>query len=192
MTPPDLADPLAPPYDWLPEAALVRLGRRIERLINHRGWEFDQFTPDDYLDGELSEATLENFVADGPPTVVEGYVGTEDGGSASFDVVTALEGHGDAHWHSSQLSGADLEAFRGRVEAPDAGGLLHDVDGETPCQIVVGAQFVVRGGAWSDVRIDRLTLTPAEAQRRRARHEEIEFERMQDLGFYPPDDELKG
>jgi hypothetical protein len=183
-------DLLDPPYDWLPEVALLRLGRRVDRLISSGGWPFDGFTPDDYLEGELSEAILQTFVAEGPPVVVEAYAGDEDGGSATFDVVAVIEGHGDAHWHSSQLTGTDLETFGGRVEAPDAGGLLYDVDLASPCQIAVAAQFVVRGKTWSDVVIDRVTLTEAETQRRKRHHDDIEFRRMQNSGLYPPDEEL--
>jgi DNA-binding response OmpR family regulator len=66
-------DRLSPPYDWLPDGALAKLGRRIERRVNVRGWPFDEFAPEAYVEGELGDAELHDFVAEAPPIVREAY-----------------------------------------------------------------------------------------------------------------------
>jgi hypothetical protein len=185
-------DLVSPPYDWLPDVALERLGRRIERLVNARGWPFDEFTQDDYVEGELGDAKLHDFVAEAQPVIREAYIGVEDGGSATYDVVATLDGQGDAHWHVSQLSGADLDAFSGRVEDVDAGGLLWDIDAASPCRINVTAQFVVRGRTWAELDIEHLSLAPEEIKRRGRHHDDAETRRLQDLGLLPTDDEIEG
>lgn len=182
-------DRLTPPYPWLPDEALAKLGRRIERLVNARGWPFDEFTPVDYVEGELGDAELYDFVAEAP-VIAEAYVGAEEGGSATYDVLATVEGAGDAHWHVSQLSGHDIEAFAGRVESVEAGGLLQDVDGASPCRIDVRAQFVARGRTWAELDIERLPLTPDEIEHRSRQHGYAETRRQQDLGLLPSDDEL--
>lgn len=185
-------DRLSPPYGWLSDGALTKLGRRTERLINASGWPFDEFAPEDYVESE-GEATLHDFVVDTDPIVREAYVGDDDGGSATFDVVATVEGHGDAHWHVSQLSVGDLDAFSGRVEAEEhGGGILQDVDGDSPCLIDVTAQFVVRGQTWAELDIERVSLAPREIKRRVRQHGEAEIRRLQKLGLLPQDDELDG
>ncbi len=184
-------DRLSPPYDWLPDGALAKLGRRIERRVNVRGWPFDEFAPEAYVEGELGDAELHDFVAEAPPIVREAYVGDEDGGSASYDVVATVEGQGDAHWLVSQLSGYDVETFSGRVEGEeDGGGLVHDVDAASPCRIDVTAQFVVRGRTWAELDLIHVSLMPEEIERRARRHNEAETRRLQDLGVLPSEDEL--
>ncbi len=184
-------DRLSPPYNWLPNGALTKLGRRVERLVNARGWPFDEFTPEDYLEGELEDAKLHDFVVDGPPVIREAYVGDEDRPSASYDVVATIEGHGNVHWHVSKLSSNDLDAFSGRVEGEEhGGGLLQDVDASSPCRIEVTAQFVVRGRTWAELDIEHLSLTAEETERRARLHDEAEIRRLQDLGLLPPHEEL--
>jgi hypothetical protein len=185
------SDQLSPRYEWLPAGALEKLGRRIERLVNARGWPFDEFTPEAYVESELGNAELHDFVAEAPPVIRETYVGDEDGGSASYDVVATVEGQGDAHWHASQLSGNDLEAFSSRVEGEEHGaGLVHDVDAASPCQIDITAQFVLRGRTWAELDIESVSLAPAEIERRARRHGEVQNRRLQGLGLVPPDHEL--
>jgi hypothetical protein len=184
-------DRLRPPYDWLPDRALAKLGRRIEQLVNAQGWPFNEFTPEDYIEGEPEDAQLHNFVAEAPPVIREAYMGDEDGGSATYDVIATNEGQGDAYWHVSQLSTNDLEAFSGRVENEEhGGGLLHGVDSASPCRIDISAQFVARGRTWAEIGLDHLSLTPDEIERRTRQHDTAEIRRLQELGLLPPDDEL--
>jgi hypothetical protein len=170
---------------------LAKLGRRVERLVNARGWPFDEFVPDVYVEGELEDAKVHNFVAEAPPLIREAYVGNEDGGSVSYDVVANMEGEGDAHWLLSHLSGDDLEAFSGRIEGEEhGGGFVHHVDAASPCRIDVTAQFVVRGGTWAELDIEHLSLAPEEIERRARQHDEAETRRLQDLGLLPPEEGL--
>lgn len=184
-------DQLSPPYYWLPDGALAKLGRRIERLVNARGWPLDEFAPEVYVEGELGDAQLHDFVVEALPVIREAYIGDEEGGSTSYDVVATVEGQGDAHWHVSQLSANDLEVFSGRVEGEEnGGGFVHEVDAASACRIDVTAQFVVRGRTWAEVDIVHVSLAPEEIERRARRRGEAEIRHLQDLGLLPPEDEL--
>jgi hypothetical protein len=182
-----VGDPVNPSGVWLSDRALQKLRRSIERLASASDLLFDDYVPDDYVESGISESTLSNFRSAMPPSVTEAYEGETDQWSASYEVVAQLDGQGDAHWHATQLSPLELELFGSRVEAPDAGGILHDVDVACPCSITVTAGFMVQGAMWTDVEIDRIWLDAEEAEHRRSRHEREELDRLQDLGLLPPE-----
>jgi len=55
------------------------------------------------VEGELGSAELHDLDIEAPPVIREAYVGDDDRGFASYDVVVTAEGQGDAHWHLSVL-----------------------------------------------------------------------------------------
>jgi hypothetical protein len=184
-----VGDPVSLPAEWLTERALRKLRRSVERIANSREVPFDAYIPHDYVENGISEATLSEFRATALPFVAEAYEGECDDWSASYDVVARLDGSGDAHWHAAQLSPLDIERFGSRVETPEAGGLLYDVDVACSCSLELTARFMVRGATWTDIDLVRVALDTKEIEHRRRRHTLLEFDRLQALGLLPPNPE---
>jgi hypothetical protein len=94
----------------------------------------------------------------------------------------------DIDWSATALSPWDLDVYAGRVESPDAGGLIHDTDDAVPLRLVASGLYDLRERAWSGVSIDFAAMTEDEARRRSNEHAETTFKLEQEAGLMPPDE----
>lgn len=86
-----LGDPADPAIS---EAALRRLRRAIERLVNAAGLRFQGYISEDYIESGLADAMLMDFRATGLPVVSGAFTASGDEWSEEYDVLATLDGEG--------------------------------------------------------------------------------------------------
>lgn len=172
-------------------------GDALRDLINEYGARaarsMDEFTSEDLVEGTIEETTLSDFEFASWADVVEVYPVDPDAGAAGrLGVHLVVHGKGQVDWSVNVPEGLDAQKF-GVMEELDNGAPepIHEIETNVPIQLQIHVELDPATVGWHELDVQVAELNPAEAAKRSRRHSDQEFERRQELGLEPSDDEIE-
>lgn len=174
----DLIDVSLTPY----EQASRDLGRRRKELIEQlrqklAGISVGEFTPEEPIDSDIEEVTVEESYSESVPRMIEVLESDQHSLSAQL----AIDSEADVCWVVSAPTPFDADHFASLALNESSGApILQNVESRVPLVIDLVAKWEPDQG-WYDLRLNSVSLDPAEAKRRSGQlsaAEQFEVDRM--------------
>ena len=167
--------------------------RDLEHVVRDAvyGIKVNDFSPFDYVEADIEEATLGDFVPQ-EVEVEEVELASGPGESPRYGVHLRCEGDGTVDWFVGHATPGDVEVFGDVVEgAEDGPGFFQQHEGAVPMRLSVYAEWTPDKTQWAEVSVDYAAMPDEELEARVRRHSDEEFNRLQRLGFLPDEDAIE-